>query len=298
MLIRRIAADLEKAPGLVAERGSVLGTPMHLLASTTSTNDEAKHAAKDGAPSGSTWVAEQQTAGRGRQGRAWVSPRGENLLFSVLVRVTCPPSRLPPIALAAGLAVRDALALAAPEASPRIKWPNDVLHRRQEDRRRAGGGGHRGLACPGGGHRRRHQRAHARLPRGHRRSRDVPRARVARSARSRSRSRGRARVPRPGSPRRLGPRPRPAAGSARSGRRPAGTAAFAATPATKEPRAASTTTGACSCAATTACSPAGARARCISCDAPGSRSSPPQLQRVPPVTPEVPRRPQRSPRAA
>jgi len=127
MLIRRIAADLERAPGLVAERGSVLGVPMHLLASTTSTNDEAKHAAKDGAPSGSTWVAEQQTAGRGRQGRVWVSPRGENLLFSVLVRVTCPPSRLPPIALVAGLAVRDAVALAAPEAGPRIKWPNDVL---------------------------------------------------------------------------------------------------------------------------------------------------------------------------
>jgi len=127
MLIRRIAADLERAPGLVAERGSVLGVPMHLLASTTSTNDEAKQAAKDGAPSGSTWVAEQQTAGRGRQGRVWVSPRGENLLFSVLVRVTCPPSRLPPIALVAGLAVRDAVALAAPEAAPRIKWPNDVL---------------------------------------------------------------------------------------------------------------------------------------------------------------------------
>jgi BirA family biotin operon repressor/biotin-[acetyl-CoA-carboxylase] ligase len=127
VLIRRIGPDLEKAPGLVAERGSVLGTPMHLLASTTSTSDEARQAAKDGAPSGSTWVAEQQTAGRGRQGREWVSPRGENLLFSVLVRVTCPPSRLPPIALVAGLAVRDAVAMAAPEAGPKIKWPNDVL---------------------------------------------------------------------------------------------------------------------------------------------------------------------------
>jgi BirA family transcriptional regulator, biotin operon repressor / biotin---[acetyl-CoA-carboxylase] ligase len=124
---RGIGPDLEKARALVAERGCALGLPLHLLASTTSTNDEAKRAAKDGAPSGSTWVTEQQTAGRGRQGRTWVSPRGENLLFSVLVRVACPPSRLPPIALAAGLAVRDAAATAAPEASPRIKWPNDVL---------------------------------------------------------------------------------------------------------------------------------------------------------------------------
>jgi BirA family biotin operon repressor/biotin-[acetyl-CoA-carboxylase] ligase len=129
VLSRRVAPDLQRAPELVAERGSALGAPMHLIASTTSTNDEAKQAAKDGAPSGSTWVAEQQTAGRGRQGRAWVSPRGENLLFSVLVRVACPPSRLPPIALVAGLAVRDALARAAPSAAPRmrIKWPNDVL---------------------------------------------------------------------------------------------------------------------------------------------------------------------------
>jgi len=124
---RGIGPDLERASALVAERGCALGIPLHLLASTTSTNDEAKRAARDGAPSGSTWVTEQQTAGRGRQGRTWVSPRGENLLFSVLVRVACPPSRLPPIALVAGLAVRDAAAMAAPLASPRIKWPNDVL---------------------------------------------------------------------------------------------------------------------------------------------------------------------------
>jgi BirA family biotin operon repressor/biotin-[acetyl-CoA-carboxylase] ligase len=124
---RGIGPDLEKASALVGERGCALGVPLHLLASTTSTNDEAKQAARDGAPSGSTWVAEQQTAGRGRQGRTWVSPRGESLLFSVLVRVACPPSRLPPIALVAGLAVRDAAAMAAPLASIRIKWPNDVL---------------------------------------------------------------------------------------------------------------------------------------------------------------------------
>jgi BirA family biotin operon repressor/biotin-[acetyl-CoA-carboxylase] ligase len=106
---------------------SPLGQPMHVLAVTTSTNDEAKRAAKEGAPHGSTWVAEQQTAGRGRQGRAWESPPGENLLFSVLLRVTCPPSRIPPLALVAGLAVRDAVARAAPGVDVRIKWPNDVL---------------------------------------------------------------------------------------------------------------------------------------------------------------------------
>jgi BirA family biotin operon repressor/biotin-[acetyl-CoA-carboxylase] ligase len=125
--LQRVGPELEAAPALVAARGSALGVPMHLLATTTSTNDEARRAAKDGAPHGATWVTEQQTAGRGRQGRTWESPRGENLLFSTLARVACPPSRLPPVAIAVGLAVRDAVAAAAPGAAPVIKWPNDVL---------------------------------------------------------------------------------------------------------------------------------------------------------------------------
>lgn len=119
--------DLKRAPDLVAERGCQLGRPMHVFGYTTSTNDEAKRASKEGAPHGATWVAEQQSAGRGRQGREWVSAHGENLLFSVLLRVSCLPSRVPPIALAAGLAVRDAVAIAAPGVDVRIKWPNDVL---------------------------------------------------------------------------------------------------------------------------------------------------------------------------
>jgi len=104
-----------------------LGSPLHRLATTTSTNDEAKRGARSRAPHGATWLAEEQTAGRGRQGRSWVSPRGENLLFSVLLRIDCVPSRLPLVAIVAGLAVRDAVAHAAPSADVRIKWPNDVV---------------------------------------------------------------------------------------------------------------------------------------------------------------------------
>jgi BirA family biotin operon repressor/biotin-[acetyl-CoA-carboxylase] ligase len=124
--------DLARAGELIAERGIALGRPLHLLAETTSTNDEAKRAAKAGAPHGATWVTESQTAGRGRQGRTWVSPRGENLLFSVLLRVRCPPARLPPLALVAGLAVRDAIARAAPGSDVGIKWPNDVVVARKK----------------------------------------------------------------------------------------------------------------------------------------------------------------------
>jgi BirA family transcriptional regulator, biotin operon repressor / biotin---[acetyl-CoA-carboxylase] ligase len=134
MKIQGVHADLARAPDLVAETGSTLGRPMVLLAETSSTNDLAATAAREGAPHGATWVAEQQTRGRGRRGHSWFSPAGEGLLFSVLLRVPCAPARIPPIALVAGLAVRDAVAAAsgasvAVDSRQRIeiKWPNDVL---------------------------------------------------------------------------------------------------------------------------------------------------------------------------
>jgi BirA family biotin operon repressor/biotin-[acetyl-CoA-carboxylase] ligase len=126
-MIRSVLPDLARAPGLIAERGLSLGRPMHLLATTSSTNDDAKRGAAEGASHGATWVAEAQTAGRGRQGRSWLATPGESILASVLLRARCPPARLPPIALVAGLAVRDAVARAAPQARVTIKWPNDVL---------------------------------------------------------------------------------------------------------------------------------------------------------------------------
>lgn len=122
-----ILPDLMRAESAIAARGCALGRPIHLLLETTSTNDEAKNAARSGAPHGATWVAETQRAGRGRQGRAWVAPHGEALLFSVLLRLSCAPSRLPPLALVAGLAARDAIARALPERDVRLKWPNDVV---------------------------------------------------------------------------------------------------------------------------------------------------------------------------
>jgi BirA family biotin operon repressor/biotin-[acetyl-CoA-carboxylase] ligase len=122
-----IGPDLERAEEHVRERGATLGLPLHLLATTTSTNDEAKRAAKAGAPHGATWVTEEQTAGRGRQNRTWTSARGESLLFSTLARLSCPPSRLPTLAIAAGLAVQQAIARAASDSAPAMKWPNDVL---------------------------------------------------------------------------------------------------------------------------------------------------------------------------
>jgi BirA family biotin operon repressor/biotin-[acetyl-CoA-carboxylase] ligase len=127
-LIREGAAEGEREGERAGKHnGRRLGIPLHVLPTTTSTNDEANRGAKAGASHGTTWVAEEQTAGRGRRGRTWLSPGGDGLLFSVLLRLECAPSRLPPLALLAGLAARDAVARAAPAADVRIKWPNDVL---------------------------------------------------------------------------------------------------------------------------------------------------------------------------
>jgi BirA family transcriptional regulator, biotin operon repressor / biotin---[acetyl-CoA-carboxylase] ligase len=96
---------------------SALGRPRAHFRSTDSTNARARELAAAGAPHGTLVTAAEQTAGRGRQGRAWSAPAGRALLCSLVLRD--PPALLP---LAAALAVAD---LAGPRA--RIKWPNDVL---------------------------------------------------------------------------------------------------------------------------------------------------------------------------
>lgn len=79
---------------------------------------------------GSVAVADHQTAGRGRQGRTWEAPAGSSLLMSVLLKppADCP---LPQVALVAGAAVADAIEHLTGLAV-QIKWPNDVMLRRQK----------------------------------------------------------------------------------------------------------------------------------------------------------------------
>ncbi len=94
--------------------------------STPSTQDLARQAASAGAPEGTTFVADAQTRGRGRQGRPWVAPPGSALLASVLLRPSLAAAQLPPLALVAGLALHDALAPWVDGDLLRIKWPNDL----------------------------------------------------------------------------------------------------------------------------------------------------------------------------
>lgn len=92
--------------------------------SVESTNDEVRTLAQAGAPDGLVVLAERQTAGRGRRGAAWFSPTGESLAFSILLRPEEPKALWPRLALAAGLAVAEAVESCGAEAG--IKWPNDV----------------------------------------------------------------------------------------------------------------------------------------------------------------------------
>ncbi|MBY0277585.1 biotin--[acetyl-CoA-carboxylase] ligase [Candidatus Binatia bacterium] len=91
-----------------------------------STNRLAAEQARGGAVEGTIVVAEQQTAGRGRLGRTWVSPASVNLYMSVVLRPRIPPLEVPRLTLVAGLAVAEAIRDSG-TFQPRIKWPNDVL---------------------------------------------------------------------------------------------------------------------------------------------------------------------------
>lgn len=107
------------------ERGCRLGEPLHYQTLTSSTNDDAKRAAKAGAIAGTTFVADAQQAGRGRMGRSWYSAPGESLLFSTILQPQLAAERLSCLTLAVGLGVRRALA-GHTQAAIGIKWPNDV----------------------------------------------------------------------------------------------------------------------------------------------------------------------------
>ena len=88
-----------------------------------SSNDRARELAAENAPE-TLVVADEQTAPRGREGRAWVSPSG-GVWFSVLVWPDLPPTDTPIVTLATAVAVTDGCRQAGVPA--RIKWPNDVI---------------------------------------------------------------------------------------------------------------------------------------------------------------------------
>jgi BirA family biotin operon repressor/biotin-[acetyl-CoA-carboxylase] ligase len=105
---------------------TILNPKVLRFESLPSTNTELARLASEGAVEGVSIVADEQTAGRGRLQRAWSSPRGAGLYFSILLRPTTLQNYWPLITFVAALAVGDALREAC-DLQTDIKWPNDIL---------------------------------------------------------------------------------------------------------------------------------------------------------------------------
>lgn len=99
---------------------------IHHYTSTDSTNTQAKHLAKAGAPHGTVLIADSQTGGRGRMGRTFVSPAGQGIYLSVILRPSCPPDRLMHLTCAVAVAMCDAVESVA-GFRPGAKWINDLV---------------------------------------------------------------------------------------------------------------------------------------------------------------------------
>ena len=122
------AAIEKETPSIAWDRLSVFG-----LSEIGSTNDEAARLVREGAPTGSLVFAEYQTAGKGRKGRKWTSPRGSGLCFSLVVHPASPRQHWPLLSLLTSVAVARSIEDLAGSGIPRqplhvdFKWPNDVL---------------------------------------------------------------------------------------------------------------------------------------------------------------------------
>ncbi len=105
---------------------AVIGRRVEHHQVVASTMDEALRLASDGAGEGTVVCAERQTKGRGRLGRSWISPHGQGIYFSLILRPQVSPAEAAKFTLWAAVAVCEGLRRAT-ELPVVIKWPNDLL---------------------------------------------------------------------------------------------------------------------------------------------------------------------------
>ena len=91
-----------------------------------STNTWAKDLAKEGMPEGTICVTDAQTAGKGRRGRTWISPKGESIYMSLILRPEILPEQASMLTLVMGLSVVEACEKLY-QVDAHIKWPNDMV---------------------------------------------------------------------------------------------------------------------------------------------------------------------------
>ncbi|HLY41049.1 MAG TPA: biotin--[acetyl-CoA-carboxylase] ligase [Terracidiphilus sp.] len=106
--------------------GTIFTGKLHFAPVTGSTNSDAMEAARSGAPHGSVYFADEQTAGRGRGDHTWESSAGAGLYVSVLLRQVIELKNLAVVPLVAGLAAAQAIFLAS-RLKVDLRWPNDLL---------------------------------------------------------------------------------------------------------------------------------------------------------------------------
>src|SRR5204862_3415461 len=106
---------------------TIVGRAIEYYPQAGSTNDLARRKARAGCPEGLVILADQQTAGRGRLGRAWAAPPGSSLLLSLLLRPAwLAPSAAISLTMLAAVALCEAVEQVVP-AHAALKWPNDLL---------------------------------------------------------------------------------------------------------------------------------------------------------------------------
>ena len=110
----------------IALNAPSLAWPVHISDSIDSTNAEALRLVDAGCAAPFLVLAEQQTAGRGRRGRKWVSPFAQNVYYSLVLRIESGLRQLEGLSLVVGLAVMQALRESGVQGAT-LKWPNDVL---------------------------------------------------------------------------------------------------------------------------------------------------------------------------
>ena len=107
-------------------KGTIFAREINHYFRVGSTNAEGMQAAASGATEGGVFVAEEQTAGRGRAGHSWVSEPSSGIYVSVIVRPQIAPADALLLSLIAGIAAHDAV-VEITGLRPDIRWPNDLL---------------------------------------------------------------------------------------------------------------------------------------------------------------------------
>ncbi len=131
----RLAAPLElldkaQIKALLTAQQQALLTNLYVESIVDSTNALAMRGIEQEL-SGSVWLAERQTAGRGRRGRGWISPFGANIYLSALWKVSGGAGQLGGLSLALGVALVEALAVLGVNGLT-LKWPNDIVFERKK----------------------------------------------------------------------------------------------------------------------------------------------------------------------